>query len=61
CCLSYAQRPIPRRMITSAYQTSEKCNQPAVILVTKRGNNICVNPQEPWVQKYLKYFQILQN
>ncbi|NXW45301.1 CCL5 protein, partial [Nyctiprogne leucopyga] len=61
CCFSYERRPIPRRLITSAYTTSSLCSQPAVILVTRKGRQLCVEPQAPWVQEYLKHFQMLKN
>ncbi|KAF1510356.1 C-C motif chemokine 4, partial [Eudyptula minor novaehollandiae] len=60
CCFSYTHRRIPRSFITSAYKTSSKCTQPAVILVTRKGREICTDPQEPWVQAYLKHFQMLE-
>ncbi|NXH77077.1 CCL3 protein, partial [Hydrobates tethys] len=61
CCFHYMDRPIPRRYITTAYTTSSRCTQPAVILVTKKGMKLCTDPQEPWVQKYLEHFQMLKN
>ncbi|KFZ63999.1 C-C motif chemokine 4 [Antrostomus carolinensis] len=61
CCFSYMRHPIPRSLITSAYTTSSLCSQPAVILVTRKGRQLCVEPQAPWVQEYLKHFQMLKN
>ncbi|NXL58377.1 CCL3 protein, partial [Chordeiles acutipennis] len=61
CCFSYVRHPIPRRLITSAYTTSSLCSQPAVILVTRKGQKLCVEPQASWVQEYLKHFQMLKN
>ncbi|NWR62445.1 CCL3 protein, partial [Bucorvus abyssinicus] len=61
CCFSYVHRTIPRSVITSAYMTSSRCHMPGVILVTKKQMKVCADPQEPWVQRYLKYFQILKN
>ncbi|XP_072209764.1 C-C motif chemokine 3-like [Excalfactoria chinensis] len=57
CCFSYAPRPIPRNLIASAFPTSSKCRQPGVILVTKKGREVCANPEESWVQKRLELFQ----
>ncbi|NXJ31408.1 CCL4 protein, partial [Ciconia maguari] len=54
CCFTYLQHRIPRSFISSAYETSSRCRQPAVVVVTKKGKNICVNPQEPWVQALLE-------
>ncbi|OXB57636.1 hypothetical protein ASZ78_007031, partial [Callipepla squamata] len=61
CCFTYIQRPVPRNVIASAFTTSSTCRLPAVILVTKKGKEICANPEEPWVQKRLEIFQGQEN
>ncbi|KAF1409790.1 C-C motif chemokine 3, partial [Spheniscus magellanicus] len=60
CCFSYMHHRIPQSFITAAYKTSSGCPQPAVILVTRKGREICTDPQEPWVQAHLKHFQMLE-
>ncbi|NXK98472.1 CCL4 protein, partial [Formicarius rufipectus] len=58
CCLQYISRRIPRKFISFAYRTSKSCVQPAVVLVTKKGKMVCVNPEADWVQKYLNDLEI---
>ncbi|NXF16325.1 CCL3 protein, partial [Rhodinocichla rosea] len=58
CCFSYLSRPIPRRMISSAYMTSNICPRPAVILVTRKGKVLCADPSAHWVQEYLKDLEL---
>ncbi|NXP06805.1 CCL4 protein, partial [Thinocorus orbignyianus] len=58
CCFTYTQKPIPHRFITSAYTTSNMCSQPAVVLVTKKGKELCTDPQAPWVKKLLNYLEM---
>ncbi|XP_062473023.1 C-C motif chemokine 3-like [Pezoporus occidentalis] len=60
CCFTYHQRPIPRRLITSAYITSSSCSQPGVIMVTKK-KELCTDPRAAWVQAHLQHFQSLKN
>ncbi|NXB87010.1 CCL5 protein, partial [Vidua chalybeata] len=60
CCLSYISRPIRRSSISSAYMTSNTCPMPAVVLITRNGNQVCANPRTPWVQKYLKHLELLE-
>ncbi|KFQ67511.1 C-C motif chemokine 3, partial [Phaethon lepturus] len=60
CCFSYLQHPIPRSLIASAYTTSSRCTQPAVILVTKKRRKLCTDPQAAWVQAHLEHFQTLE-
>ncbi|NXG10576.1 CCL4 protein, partial [Sakesphorus luctuosus] len=57
CCFTYQTRPIPRNLITSIYFTSSSCSQPGVIVVTKKGKQLCADPRQPWVQERLKHFQ----
>uniref|UniRef100_A0A8B9TMA3 Chemokine interleukin-8-like domain-containing protein n=1 Tax=Anas platyrhynchos TaxID=8839 RepID=A0A8B9TMA3_ANAPL len=57
CCFSYQQRPVPRSLIASAYITSSNCSQPGVILVTKKGREMCADPQAPWVKAHMKHFE----
>ncbi|NXA03745.1 CCL3 protein, partial [Sapayoa aenigma] len=61
CCFSYHQHPIPLRLINSTYTTSSSCTHPAVIMVTKKGKQLCVDPRAPWVQERLKHFQTPKN
>ncbi|XP_035415077.1 C-C motif chemokine 3-like [Cygnus atratus] len=57
CCFTYQHRPVPRGLIASAYTTSSSCSQPGVILVTKKGREICTDPQARWVKAHLEHFQ----
>ncbi|NXQ26189.1 CCL5 protein, partial [Alaudala cheleensis] len=59
CCFSYISRPIPRRMIQSAYKTTSSCPMQAVILVTRRGRKVCADPEAHWVQKHLEHLEPL--
>ncbi|KAJ7398656.1 C-C motif chemokine 5 [Pitangus sulphuratus] len=61
CCITYQQHPIPLRLISSVFITSSSCTNPGVIVVTKKGRQVCVDPKEPWVQERLKQFQTLKN
>ncbi|NXQ24143.1 CCL5 protein, partial [Alaudala cheleensis] len=59
CCIKYISRPIPRRMIQSANRTSSSCPMQAVILVTRKGREVCADPKAPWVQEYLEHLEPL--
>ncbi|NWX30618.1 CCL3 protein, partial [Notiomystis cincta] len=61
CCTTYQQKAIPRSRVRSVFVTSSSCIKPGVIVVTKRKNVVCADPQEDWVQKLLKHFQSLKN
>ncbi|NXR70849.1 REG1 protein, partial [Rhadina sibilatrix] len=58
CCYASVSRPIPHRMIRSAYRTSDSCPMQAVILVTKNGRQVCADPKARWVQKHLEHLEL---
>ncbi|KAM4899896.1 C-C motif chemokine 3-like [Sylvia borin] len=59
CCFSTISRPIPRSMILSAYRINNSCPMEAVVVVTRKGKQVCVDPKARWVQKYLEDFELL--
>ncbi|XP_066492601.1 C-C motif chemokine 5-like [Tiliqua scincoides] len=51
CCTKYhTKKPLPAGILASYKLTSNKCPLPAVIFVTKRNRQVCVNPHELWTQ-----------
>ncbi|XP_005517928.1 PREDICTED: C-C motif chemokine 3-like [Pseudopodoces humilis] len=61
CCFAHITRPIPPRIIRSAYRTSSSCQMQAVVLVTRDGREVCADPMAHWVQKYLKHLELLKH
>uniref|UniRef100_A0A8C3QKJ4 Chemokine interleukin-8-like domain-containing protein n=1 Tax=Cyanoderma ruficeps TaxID=181631 RepID=A0A8C3QKJ4_9PASS len=59
CCPRTISRPFPRRAILSVYRTSSSCPIEAVVLVTRKGLNVCADPKAHWVQKYLEDFEFV--
>ncbi|KAM6464660.1 C-C motif chemokine 4-like isoform 1-T2 [Liasis olivaceus] len=57
CCFSYTKRKIPRNLVVNYYETSSKCSQPAVVLITKKKLQICADPAEKWVQDCMNNFK----
>ncbi|XP_071460154.1 C-C motif chemokine 3-like 1 [Marmota flaviventris] len=53
CCFSYVARQIQRKFIADYFETSSQCSQPGVIFLTKRGRQVCADPNENWVQEYV--------
>ncbi|XP_070334759.1 C-C motif chemokine 14 isoform X5 [Odocoileus virginianus] len=54
CCFNYVSRAIPRQHVSSYYETSSLCSKPAIIFITKRKREVCTNPNDDWVQEYIK-------
>uniref|UniRef100_A0A8C4Y8P3 C-C motif chemokine n=1 Tax=Gopherus evgoodei TaxID=1825980 RepID=A0A8C4Y8P3_9SAUR len=55
CCFSHTSRQIPRSMVVDYYDTSSKCSLPAVVFTTKKGREVCSDPNARWVQEYIKH------
>ncbi|XP_077021232.1 C-C motif chemokine 3-like [Tamandua tetradactyla] len=58
CCFSYISRQIPRKFVDDYYETSSWCSKPGVIFKTKRGRQVCANPSDAWVQKYISDLEL---
>ncbi|NXG20614.1 CCL4 protein, partial [Grallaria varia] len=54
CCFKYTRHELPRGRIRRHYSTSTTCPQPAIVFVTTKGRQVCANPSDSWVQKYLQ-------
>nr|KAF6295273.1 C-C motif chemokine ligand 16 [Myotis myotis] len=53
CCLKHEEKVLPRKLVVG-YRKAFNCNLPAIILVTKKKREICTNPNNKWVQDYIK-------
>ncbi|XP_067570311.1 C-C motif chemokine 3-like [Pseudorca crassidens] len=53
CCFSYISWQIPCKFMDDYYETSRQCSKPSVIFQTKRGQEVCADPNEDRVQEYI--------
>ncbi|NXP73727.1 CCL4 protein, partial [Ramphastos sulfuratus] len=54
CCFSYTHHKLPRKLIRRYYSTSNSCTLPAIVFITKKGLQVCANPNDSWVRSYLE-------
>ncbi|NWR92790.1 CCL4 protein, partial [Furnarius figulus] len=54
CCFKYTRHELPRDRIRRHYSTSTSCPRPAIVFVTMKGRQVCANPNDSWVQRYLQ-------
>uniref|UniRef100_A0A8D2F155 Chemokine interleukin-8-like domain-containing protein n=1 Tax=Theropithecus gelada TaxID=9565 RepID=A0A8D2F155_THEGE len=57
CCLVYTSRQIPQKFIVDCSETSPQCTKPGPL--TKRGRQICADPNKKWVQKYISDLKLI--
>nr|CAI9701498.1 unnamed protein product [Rangifer tarandus platyrhynchus] len=54
CCFTYISGKIPHRNVVNYFKTSSNCARPGIIFLTRRGQYVCGNPADSWVQKYIR-------
>ncbi|KAM8815624.1 regakine-1-like [Rhynchonycteris naso] len=54
CCLSFLRRPFPLRHVQDYRETSDTCATPGIIFTMTGGRQICTNPSDAWVQRYIR-------
>lgn len=54
CCYGFQQHPPPVQILKEWYPTSPACPKPGVILLTKRGRQICADPSKNWVRQLMQ-------
>ncbi|KFV05422.1 C-C motif chemokine 4, partial [Tauraco erythrolophus] len=58
CCFSYTSRQLPRSFVVEYYETNSLCSQPGVVFITKKGREICADPENAWVQQYVNELEL---
>ncbi|NXS70329.1 CCL4 protein, partial [Pandion haliaetus] len=58
CCFTYTSRQLPRSFVVEYYETNSQCPQPAVVFITKKGRQVCANPEQDWVQGYMNDLEL---
>ncbi|XP_062402441.1 C-C motif chemokine 22-like [Sardina pilchardus] len=54
CCDKFSPQPIPIAMVVSSFKTSSSCYLRALVIETKKGRKLCVDPEVPWVKRLLR-------
>uniref|UniRef100_A0A4W2DNI0 C-C motif chemokine n=1 Tax=Bos indicus x Bos taurus TaxID=30522 RepID=A0A4W2DNI0_BOBOX len=53
CCLKYHEKVLPRKLVVG-YRQALNCHLPAIVFITKRKREVCTDPNNDWVQEYIK-------
>nr|CAM32187.1 CC chemokine ligand 4 [Dicentrarchus labrax] len=55
CCFGFNTIPVPKERVVSYARTSQRCINPAIMLKTVAGRNLCVKPSATWVKELISY------
>ncbi|PWA14796.1 hypothetical protein CCH79_00014539 [Gambusia affinis] len=65
CCFSFVKQRMDKNLMSSYHKTDHRCSLSGIILTTKRGRSICVDPEQPWVNTIIDFLnkksQILES
>ncbi|XP_038562924.1 C-C motif chemokine 4-like [Micropterus salmoides] len=53
CCFNFNEKPVPKERVVSYIRTSQQCSNPAILLKTVKGRQLCVRPSAPWVKELI--------
>ncbi|XP_007946206.1 C-C motif chemokine 22 [Orycteropus afer afer] len=54
CCRDYIRHPLPLRVVKYFFWTSDSCRKPGVVLLTLKDREICADPRQAWVKRFLQ-------
>ncbi|XP_018559151.1 monocyte chemotactic protein 1B [Lates calcarifer] len=55
CCFRFNDSPVPKERVTGYVRTSQRCSNPAVLLKTVAGRQLCARPSDAWVKEIMTY------
>ncbi|XP_044050212.1 monocyte chemotactic protein 1B-like [Siniperca chuatsi] len=55
CCFGFNEKPIPKGRVLGYIKTSQRCSNPAVLLKTVAGRQLCARPSDAWVKELISY------
>ncbi|XP_015258522.1 monocyte chemotactic protein 1B-like [Cyprinodon tularosa] len=54
CCFQFNENPISKHRVVDYTRTSQRCPNPAFVLKTVAGRQLCVRPSAPWVKELIR-------
>ncbi|XP_023209113.1 monocyte chemotactic protein 1B-like [Xiphophorus maculatus] len=57
CCFKFNDKPVSKDKVVSYNRTSQRCSNPAILLNTVAGRQMCVRPSASWVKDLISYLE----
>nr|QZC92293.1 chemokine (C-C motif) ligand 35 [Sebastes schlegelii] len=61
CCFRFNENEVPKERVVGYIKTSQRCSNPAVLLKTVAGRQLCARPSDAWVGKLISYLDAKAN
>ncbi|XP_065587746.1 C-C motif chemokine 4 homolog [Cyrtonyx montezumae] len=58
CCFTYISRQLPFNFVADYYETNSQCPHAGVVFITRKGREVCANPENEWVQDYINKLEL---
>lgn len=55
CCFNFNETPLAKSRVVGYMKTSQRCSNPAILLTTVKGRQLCVRPSASWVKDLISY------
>ncbi|XP_078114108.1 monocyte chemotactic protein 1B-like [Sander vitreus] len=55
CCFRFNENEVPKDRVAGYIRTSQRCSNPAILLKTVAGRQLCVRPSATWVKQLISY------
>ncbi|XP_047205900.1 monocyte chemotactic protein 1B-like [Girardinichthys multiradiatus] len=57
CCFKFNDKPVSKERVVGYIKTSQRCPNPAILLNTVAGRQLCVRTSATWVKELINYLE----
>ncbi|NXL04831.1 CCL5 protein, partial [Mesembrinibis cayennensis] len=55
CCFTCTWQKLSRKHVKDYFYTTSSCQQPAVVFITRKKHQVCIDPDTIWVKAFVKF------
>ncbi|XP_025926873.1 C-C motif chemokine 5-like [Apteryx rowi] len=57
CCFTYTLQKLSRKYVKEYFYTTSRCQQPAVVFITRKNHQVCADPNASWVKEFVNFLE----
>uniref|UniRef100_A0A8B9Q208 C-C motif chemokine n=1 Tax=Apteryx owenii TaxID=8824 RepID=A0A8B9Q208_APTOW len=57
CCFMYTLQKLSRKYVKEYFHTTSRCQQPAVVFITRKNHQVCADPNASWVKEFVNFLE----